>query len=86
MRRKITGYLTKNRYEKDQKIAQSIHENGNIKQRKTFCRNSKQFLTLQPKRGCDRKGFSPTNDTDVTNEELKSVSKGINGTSRYSPS
>ena len=29
--RKIAGYLTKNRSEKDQKIAQSTHENGYIK-------------------------------------------------------
>ena len=40
--RKIAGYLTKNRSGKDQKIAQSTHENGNIKTRKTFWRNSKQ--------------------------------------------
>ena len=43
--RKIAGYLTKNRSEKDQKIAQSTHENGYIKTRKTFWRNSKQLLT-----------------------------------------
>ena len=30
------GYLTKNRSGKDQKIAQSTHENGYIKSRKTF--------------------------------------------------
>ncbi len=30
------GYLTKNRSEKNQKIAQSAHENGCIKLRKTF--------------------------------------------------
>ena len=42
--RKIAGYLTKNRNEKDQKIAQSTHENGYIKPRKTFWRNSKQLL------------------------------------------
>ena len=40
------GYLTKNRSEKDQKIAQSTHENGYIKPRKTFWRNSKQLLIL----------------------------------------
>ena len=34
--RKIAGYLTKNRSEKDQKIAQSTHENGYIKPRKLF--------------------------------------------------
>ena len=45
MMRKIAGYLTKNRSEKDQKIAQSTHENGYIKPRKTFWRNSKQLLT-----------------------------------------
>ena len=44
--RKIAGYLTKNRSEKDQKIAQSTHENGYIKPRKTFWRNSKQLLRL----------------------------------------
>ncbi|OUP33825.1 hypothetical protein B5F25_06715 [Bacteroides sp. An19] len=44
--RKIAGYLTKNRSEKDQKIAQSTHENGYIKPRKTFWRNSKQLLFL----------------------------------------
>ena len=44
--RKIAGYLTKNRSGKDQKIAQSTHENGYIKTRKTFWRNSKQFLNL----------------------------------------
>jgi len=44
--RKIAGYLTKNRSEKDQKIAQSTHENGYIKPRKTFWRNSKQLLKL----------------------------------------
>ena len=43
--RKIAGYLTKNRSEKDQKIAQSTHENGYIKPRKTFWRNSKQLLS-----------------------------------------
>ena len=42
--RKIAGYLTKNRSEKDQKIAQSTHENEHIKPRKTFWRNSKQLL------------------------------------------
>ncbi|OUP29094.1 hypothetical protein B5F25_16610, partial [Bacteroides sp. An19] len=42
----IAGYLTKNRSEKDQKIAQSTHENGYIKTRKTFWRNSKQLLIL----------------------------------------
>ncbi|WP_346710527.1 hypothetical protein [Phocaeicola salanitronis] len=44
--RKIAGYLTKNRSEKDQKIAQSTHENGYIKPRKTFWRNSKQLLNM----------------------------------------
>ncbi|WP_346710790.1 hypothetical protein [Phocaeicola salanitronis] len=44
--RKIAGYLTKNRSEKDQKIAQSTHENGYIKSRKTFWRNSKQLLIV----------------------------------------
>ncbi|MBM6945726.1 hypothetical protein H6B32_11145 [Bacteroides gallinaceum] len=44
--RKIAGYLTKNRSEKDQKIAQSTHGNGYIKSRKTFWRNSKQLLTI----------------------------------------
>ena len=34
------------RSEKDQKIAQSTHENGYIKPRKTFWRNSKQLLIL----------------------------------------
>ncbi|OUN80161.1 hypothetical protein B5F71_06590 [Bacteroides sp. An269] len=43
--RKIAGYLTKNRSGKDQKIAQSTHENGYIKPRKTFWRNSKQLLS-----------------------------------------
>ncbi|HJD11202.1 MAG TPA: hypothetical protein H9922_08680 [Candidatus Phocaeicola caecigallinarum] len=38
------GYLTKDRSGKDQKIAQSTHENGYIKPRKTFWRNSKQLL------------------------------------------
>ena len=33
------------RSEKDQKIAQSTHENGYIKPRKTFWRNSKQLLS-----------------------------------------
>ncbi|MBM6943912.1 hypothetical protein H6B32_01735 [Bacteroides gallinaceum] len=42
--RRIAGYLTKNRSEKDQEIAQSTHENGYIKTRKTFWRNSKQLL------------------------------------------
>ena len=46
--RKIAGYLTKNRSEKDQKIAQSTHENEHIKPRKTFWRNSKQLLNLTP--------------------------------------
>ncbi|OUN80283.1 hypothetical protein B5G04_11685 [Bacteroides sp. An51A] len=40
----MAGYLTKNRSGKDQKIAQSTHENGYIKPRKTFWRNSKQLL------------------------------------------
>ena len=44
--RKIAGYLTKNRSGKDQKIAQSTHENEYIKPRKTFWRNSKQFLSI----------------------------------------
>ena len=44
--RKIAGYLTKNRSGKNQKIAQSTHENEHIKPRKTFWRNSKQLLTL----------------------------------------
>ncbi|OUP30417.1 hypothetical protein B5F25_14730 [Bacteroides sp. An19] len=44
--RKIAGYLTKNRSGKDQKIAQSTHENGYIKPRKTFWRNSKQLLSM----------------------------------------
>ncbi len=44
--RKIAGYLTKNRSEKDQKIAQSTHENEHIKPRKTFWRNSKQLLNM----------------------------------------
>ncbi|OUN79851.1 hypothetical protein B5F71_07430 [Bacteroides sp. An269] len=44
--RKIAGYLTKNRSGKDQKIAQSTHENGYIKPRKTFWRNSKQLLNV----------------------------------------
>jgi len=44
--RKIAGYLTKNRSEKDQKIAQSTHGNGYIKPRKTFWRNSKQLLIM----------------------------------------
>ena len=54
--RKIAGYLTKNRSGKDQKIAQSTHENEHIKPsthenehikpRKTFWRNSKQLLRL----------------------------------------
>ena len=48
--RKIAGYLTKNRSGKDQKIAQSTHENEYIKPRKTFWRNSKQFLTRAPHR------------------------------------
>ena len=42
--RKIASYLTKNRSETGRKIAQSTHENEYIKQEKTFCRNSKQFL------------------------------------------
>ena len=46
MMRKIAGYLTKNRSGKDQKIAQSTHENEHIKPRKTFWRNSKQFLRV----------------------------------------
>ncbi|OUN82593.1 hypothetical protein B5G04_03255 [Bacteroides sp. An51A] len=51
--RKIAGYLTKNRSEKDQKIAQSTHENGYIKTRKTFWRNSKQLLKqVLKKLGC----------------------------------
>ena len=51
--RKIAGYLTKNRSEKDQKIAQSTHENGYIKPRKTFWRNSKQLLIFDEKEdGC----------------------------------
>ncbi|OUN82579.1 hypothetical protein B5G04_03150 [Bacteroides sp. An51A] len=50
--RKIAGYLTKNRSEKDQKIAQSTHEKGYIKPRKTFWRNSKQLLTILPSVSC----------------------------------
>ncbi|WP_083802552.1 hypothetical protein [Phocaeicola salanitronis] len=44
--RKIAGYLTKNRSGKDQKIAQSTHENEHIKPRKTFWRNSKRLLNM----------------------------------------
>jgi len=44
--RKIAGYLTKNRSGRNQKIAQSTHENGYIKPRKTFWRNSKQLLRI----------------------------------------
>ncbi len=51
MMRKIAGYLTKNRSEKDQKIAQSTHENEYIKPRKTFWRNSKQLLISGKTRG-----------------------------------
>ncbi|OUN78704.1 hypothetical protein B5G04_15935 [Bacteroides sp. An51A] len=51
--RKIAGYLTKNRSEKDQKIAQSTHENGYIKPRKTFWRNSKQLLIIRPSKEKD---------------------------------
>ena len=40
-------YLTKNRSGKDQKIAQSTHEKGYIKPRKTFWRNSKQLLNIR---------------------------------------
>ena len=47
--RKIAGYLTKNRSEKDKKIAQSTHENECIKPEKTFCRNSKQLLSFVSK-------------------------------------
>ena len=36
--------MMRNRSGKDQKIAQSTHENGYIKPRKTFWRNSKQLL------------------------------------------
>ncbi|OUN80909.1 hypothetical protein B5G04_06510 [Bacteroides sp. An51A] len=49
--RKIAGYLTKNRSEKDQKIAQSTHGNGYIKSRKTFWRNSKQLLNRTGRSG-----------------------------------
>ncbi|OUO69604.1 hypothetical protein B5F71_17590, partial [Bacteroides sp. An269] len=42
---------TKNRSGKDQKIAQSTHENGYIKPRKTFWRNSKQLLNVAVKIG-----------------------------------
>ncbi|MBW9199073.1 hypothetical protein EVD32_04060 [Bacteroidales bacterium SW299] len=60
MMRKIAGYLTKNRSGKDQKIAQSTHENEYIKPRKTFWRNSKQFLNFAlPRFGnCFRGCFS----------------------------
>ena len=47
-----TGYLTKNRSEKDQKIAQSTHENEYIKPRKTFWRNLEAVLNLS----CDDLG------------------------------
>ncbi|OUN81403.1 hypothetical protein B5G04_03735 [Bacteroides sp. An51A] len=55
--RKIAGYLTKNRSEKDQKIAQSTHENRYIKPRKTFWRNSKQLLILHCILPRNRKAF-----------------------------
>ena len=42
--RKIAGYLTKNRSKNGRKIAQSTYEKY-IKPEKTFCRNSKQFLS-----------------------------------------
>ncbi|MDM8155088.1 hypothetical protein QUW14_12360 [Bacteroides gallinaceum] len=48
------GYLTKDRSGKDQKIAQSTHENEYIKTRKTFCRNSKQFLSSRTKLICEK--------------------------------
>jgi len=41
-----SGLSDKEQKRKGQKIAQSTHENGNIKTRKTFWRNSKQFLSL----------------------------------------
>ncbi|OUO56381.1 hypothetical protein B5F78_09360 [Bacteroides sp. An279] len=53
--RKIAGYLTKNRSEKDQKIAQSTHENGYIKPRKTFWRNSKQLLSNRQSYSCRKR-------------------------------
>ncbi|HJD11270.1 MAG TPA: hypothetical protein H9922_09025 [Candidatus Phocaeicola caecigallinarum] len=43
---KDSGLSDEDRSEKDQKIAQSTHENVYIKTRKTFWRNSKQLLTL----------------------------------------
>ncbi|MBM6945019.1 hypothetical protein H6B32_07460, partial [Bacteroides gallinaceum] len=49
---------TKNRSEKDQKIAQSTHENGYIKPRKTFWRNSKQLLRACPFMECSSKPYS----------------------------
>ena len=39
-------FQLRNRSEKDQKIAQSTHENGYIKPRNTFWRNSKQLLNV----------------------------------------
>ena len=44
--KKLEAVLNLSCGEKDQKIAQSTHENGYIKPRKTFWRNSKQLLIL----------------------------------------
>ena len=43
VRRKIAGCLTKDRNEKDLKIAQSTHENGYIKPGRTFVEIQNSF-------------------------------------------
>jgi len=41
-----SGLSDEGQERKGPKIAQSTHENEYIKTRKTFCRNSKQFLMI----------------------------------------
>ena len=72
--RKIAGYLTKNRSGKDQKIAQSTHENGYIKPRKTFWRNSKQLLK--------ETGENKKKEGDIVFEIYNNKSKNPDGTPR----
>ena len=75
--RKIAGYLTNSRSEKDKKIAQSTHENGYVKPRRTFWRNSKQLLSqykqgVHDKMPCRNAGDCITHET--TTDDCKSSS------------
>ncbi|WP_162609934.1 hypothetical protein [Bacteroides sp. An269] len=53
-----SGLSDEEQERKGPKIAQSTHENGYIKPRKTFWRNSKQLLRACPFMECSSKPYS----------------------------